>query len=179
MVIDMKYLINSPRGIDSKIQSIQNLLDKSLDWGEIDIYGRVFKNISKDKGNVLEAYIGLNEYKDVYIDDTKNASIFFVEDEVSKTNDGFLFTNLTRIIFFVNISKIHDKICHRADNEIEIEVLQLLQKKSFFRIKSLEKGIQKSLGGYYTDAIKLADMQPYHIFSITGELDFTINCFKK
>lgn len=172
----MIYDIENPKGIDMKIQSIQKLLDKSLDWGDVDIYGRVYKNISKEKGNILEAYIGNNEYKDVYIDDAKNGSVFFIQDDTSKTNDGFLFTNLTTIVFFVNLSKVQNKICHRSDNEVEIEILKLLQKKSFFRVKTLEKGIKKSLSDYNTDGIELADMHPFHIFSITGELDFTISC---
>lgn len=172
----MNYTITNPKGIDFTIQKLQNYLFEKLNWGEIDVYGRVYKNPSEQKGLMLEAYIGNNEYKDVFTDDTKNANIFFVEDDVHTSNEGIKFTNKLKIVFMVNLKKAYPNITHRADMEAEIEAIELIRKKSGFSFEKVEKGIKQVLGEFYTDGIKLNDMHPYHIFSITGEITYQISC---
>lgn len=76
----------------------------------------------------------------------------------------------------VNLKKVYPTILHRADMEAEIKAIELIRNKTFFSFEKMEKGISKSLGNYYTDKITLADTQPYHVFSITGELNYNINC---
>lgn len=172
----MNYTITNPKGIDTEIQKLQTYLFEKLNWGDIDVYGRVYRNQSKQKGVTLEAYIGNNEYKDVFTDDTKNASIFFVEDDVHTTNEGILFKNKLKIVFIVNLEKASKNANHRTDMEVEIEVMKLIRNKQNFSIEKLEKGIKSVLGEFNTDGIKLNDMHPYHVFSITGELSYYINC---
>jgi len=45
----MNYTITDPKGIDFPIQKIQNYLFDRLDWGDIAVYDRVHKNLSKSK----------------------------------------------------------------------------------------------------------------------------------
>jgi len=172
----MNYTILNPKGIDLPIQKIQNYLFDKLDWGDIAVYGRVHKNPSRQKGLVLEAYIGHNEYKDVFTDDTKNATIFFVEDDVHTTKEGMLFSNKLKIVFMVNLKKIYPKMMHRTDMEAEMKAIALIRKKPGFSFEKLEKGIKQCLGEFYTAGIKLNDMHPYHTFSITGEITYQISC---
>lgn len=171
----MNYTIINPKGIDSEIQKIQTYLFEKLNWGDIDVYGRVYRNPSEQKGLKLEAYIGNNEYKDVLTDDTKNANIFFIEDDVHNTKEGILFKNKLKIVFMVNLKKASNNTAHRADMEIEIEAIKLVRKQNF-SIEKLEKGVKSALGEFDTEGIKLNDMQPYHVFSVTVELPYYINC---
>lgn len=173
----MNYTITNPKGIDFTIQKIQNYLFEKLNWGDIDVYGRVYKNPSEQKGLMLEAYIGNNEYKDVFTDDTKNANIFFIEDDVHTTKEGVLFSNKIKIVFMVNLKKAYPLITHRADMEAEIEAIELIRKKSGFSFEKVEKGIKQVLGEFYTEGIKVNDMHPYHVFSISGDLTYNINCY--
>lgn len=175
----MNYTITNPQGIDATIQKIQNYLFDKLNWGEIDVYGRVYRNQSKQKGISIEAYHGKNEYKDVFTDDTKNATIFFIEDEVHNSKEGIRFTNKLKIVFMINLSKTFPNINHRADMESEMRAIELIRKNPKFSFEKMEKGIKLSLGEFFTDNIKLQDMQPYHIFSITGEVSYTISCLTK
>jgi len=172
----MNYTITDPKGIDFPIQKIQNYLFDKLNWGDIAVYGRVHKNPSRQKGILLEAYIGNNEYKDVFTDDTKNANIFFVEDDVHTTKEGIIFSNKLKIVFMVNLKKVYPDIMHRADMEAEIKAIGIIRKKPGFSFEKLEKGIQPCLGEFYTEGIQLNDMQPYHTFSITGEITYQVSC---
>lgn len=175
----MNYTIDNPKAIDLTIQKIQTYLFDNLNWGEIDVYGRVYKNPSETKGLVLEAYIGNDEYKDVFTDDSKVANIFFIEDDDHSSVEGIKFTSKLKIVFMVNLRKAYPNINHRADMEAQIDAITLMRKRSGFSFKAnggLEKGIKKCLGEFYTDSIVTNDMHPYHVFSITGEITYQISC---
>lgn len=173
----MNYTITNPKGIDFTIQKIQNYLFEKLNWGEINVYGRVYKNPSEQKGLMLEAYISNNEYKDVFTEDTKNANIFFVEDDIHPSKDGIIFTPKLKIVFMVNLKKAYPNIAHRADIEAEMEAIELIRKKTGFTFENLEKGIKQCLGEFYTEGIKLSDMHPYHTFAISGEIKYQLSCY--
>ena len=131
----MNYIITNPKGIDSAIQKIQTLLYNKLNWGDnIDVYGRVFENPAKTKGLVLEAYISNNEYKDVFFDDSKTASVFFIEDKKHTTDEGIRFSNKVQIVFMVDLKKAFPTITHRADTEAEIKSIELIIIFFFFLI---------------------------------------------
>lgn len=173
----MNYTIENPVGLDFEIQKIQNHLFENLNWGDIDIYGRVYKNPIEKKGLTLEAYIGNNEYKDVLTDDTKTANIFFIEDPIHNTKEGILFNNKVKIVFMVNLNKVYPNIRHRADSEVKIEIIELIKSLNIITIEKIEKGVKLVLSEF---DIKLNDMQPFHTFSISGNMSYyisNINCF--
>lgn len=172
----MNYTIKNPKGIDFTIQKIQNYLYDNLNWGNIDVFGRVYKNPSEQKGLMLEAYIGNNEYKDVFTNDVRTANIFFIDDQEHNSKEGILFKTKVKIVFMVNLSKAYLRTSHRADMEAEIDVIKLIRQNPNFSFEKIEKGIKQSLGEYYTDSIKLNDMHPYHVFSISGEISYQISC---
>ena len=73
MSVFIKY---NPVGIDRQIQGFQETMYTLLKkkWGIVgenfwDCYGRVYKNQTAD-GYSPEAYVGANEYKEVYFDDS-------------------------------------------------------------------------------------------------------------
>lgn len=173
---NMNYTIENPKGIDNAIQKIQSHLFSKLSWSEIDAYGRVFENPSKDKGLTLEAYVSKNEYKDVFTNDSKTATFFFIEDNRHTTNEGIQFKNKIKVVFIINLKKAYPNLIHRADMEAEIEAVELLRTRANFSMTEIEKGIGEVFKGFNTDRIKLSDMQPYHIFSINGDLTYQISC---
>lgn len=172
----MNHTKNKPLGIDNAIQIIQTYLYDNLNWGEIDVFGRVYKNPINKKGLTIEAYSGDDSYVDVFTNDTKNANIFFIEDDVHETKDGFRFTNKVKIVFMINLKKVYPDLYHRADIEAQIEAIELIRKKTGFTFQKIEKGIKQCLGEFQTEEIKLNDMHPYHVFAITGEITYQISC---
>ena len=169
-----------PLGIDAKIKITQDALFNHLGFDNIDFYGRVHKVLSKDlKSFVPEVYVTKSERKEVFYDDrnAKGGNVFFAEeDDKHTTKDGVLFVAKIKIVFMLNLDAIYPEATKRTDTEIQDHCLKLVRKTGSFNITSVEKGLDNILKGFNTNGIKLHDMQPYHIFSINGELKYMFNC---
>ena len=172
----MNYTIENPKGIDKQIQTIQTALFDNIGWNNINVFGRVHRNQSKEKGLVPEFYVGKNEYKDVFINDKINATICFIDDENHKALTGGLFDTEVKIVFCVNLNKIKNSISHRADMEVEIDAIKIINKHKILSVTGFEKGVEAVFKGFNVDHIKLSDMQPFHVFAIVGRLKYKINC---
>lgn len=172
----MNYTIENPKGIDKEIQNSQNDLDKYLGWPEIDIYGRVRKNPTNN-GFYPEAYIGNNEYRDVYLNDEVNATIIFIKDGDSNVDDfGQFWFSDVKCVIMVNLAKVYPNITHRADTEAQIAVIKQLEKNPMFTITGTEEEIADIFSGFNIDKIMTDNMQPYHIFAVTGNMKYKIHC---
>jgi len=172
----MNNTILKPKGIDKEIQVIQNSLFNKLGWPKIDIYGRVHKNLSKDKGMIPEFYLGKNEYKDVFMNDLQASNIFFIDDDVHTTDNRTFYYSEVKIVFMVDLKKIKPAIAHRPDMEVEIEALKIVKANRMFQVDGFEKGIETVFKGFNIDHIKKLNIHPYHVFAITGKLKYKINC---
>ncbi|MBF7090455.1 hypothetical protein IUY40_02705 [Flavobacterium sp. ALJ2] len=172
----MNYTIENPKGIDKEIQLIQTSLFDKLEWTPIDVFGRVHKNISKDKGLVPEFYLGKNEYKDVFTNDLKLANVFFIDDDEHATTNRVFYYSDVKIVFMVDLKKVKPSIIHRADMEVEIDALKIVKRHRMFEVNGFEKGIETVFKGFSIERVKLLNMQPFHVFAITGKLKYKINC---
>jgi len=180
----MNNILTDPIGIDAKIQTMQILLYDKLDWANIEMYGRVFKN--KVDGKVIAQGYGENangDYKkDVYLDDTKNASIFFVAADNQTTTNGVQFTNEVKIVFMLNLKVLYPDINHRADTEAQNTAYDLVHSRKAFRIKRIETGLENVLNGFDVSLKSLirSDLQPIHVFGIVADVNYKMNsnCLK-
>lgn len=176
----MKYTFENPKGIDYAIQNVQNYLDRYLGWDNIDIYGRVYKNLSKD-GNVFpEAYIGKGEHREVLTNDKKDATIFFIDNDDHTSTTGHDFNAEVSIVFIVNLSRLYPNSTHRPDTESQLHVEKIIKQSRAFNVTSntpltISKGLENVLSDFDTSYIKLTDFQPYHIFSVKGTMNYLIN----
>ena len=166
-------------GIDAKIQIIQNQLNSQLPWGGVDFYGRVQKTVSKDlKGIIPEVYISKTERKNVFFDD-RNApggNVFFVDNDEHTTTDGVVYQANVKIVFMLNLSNISLSNTFRPDSELQETALKLINRIKAMKITSIEKGLDNVLSEFQTEGIKFGDMNPYHIFSVNGNLNYLFNC---
>lgn len=172
----MNHTIENPKGIDKEIQVIQNALYSKLGWPKIDIYGRVHKNLSKDKGLVPEFYVGKNEYKDVFTNDLQASNIFFIDSDVHTTDNRKFYYSDVKIVFMVDLKKIKPNVAHRSDMEVEIEALKIVKAHRMFQIDGFEKGIEEVFKGFNIERILKLNMHPFHVFALTGKLKYKINC---
>lgn len=173
----MIYTLTNPKGIDVAIQNLQTFLHDKLGWENIDVYGRVYRNVTEQKGLIPEAYIADGEYRDVFLNDKKTATIFFIDDNKHETKEGIRFEGKIKIVIAVNLKKAFPNATHRADSDAEIKAIELTRLRSGFVMNELEKGIENVFSGFNTEGIKLSDIQPYHVFSINGVITYQINCF--
>lgn len=172
----MNYTYNNTKGIDVEIQQIQTFLFENLCWGEINAFGRVFKNrVKSGKGLVAEAYIGNGEYIDVLTNDKVNALFFFVDKDEHDSKEGFLFKTKINIVVIANIRKIFNNSNYREDNQCEDSIISLLQKQGI-QILKIKKGLKASLNEFNYDNISLSNMEPYHCFSLEFEMSYNLEC---
>jgi hypothetical protein len=169
----------NPKGIDEPIQKLQQYLYGKLisAWGlsneDFKCYGRAYKN---DLGNgfIPEVYVGNNEYKEVFLDDTvKVLSFFGVSDE---RKGKFDFTTEVFLIFFVDISKLKS-LQHRADEEVKMDVLKLFEISLFgFELNGFttakEQVLKEYTGSRRNDSLKHIDMHPKHCFRLNFSLTY-------
>jgi len=175
----MNYNNYPSKGIDHKIKLIQNVLALHLGFVGVDFYGRVQKVLAKDgKSFVPEVHISSKERKEVFYDDTKapGGNIFFVDDDNHTSKDGKLFTAKVKIVFMLNLNKCFANTTYRADSEVQDICVKLVEKIKALDITGLEKGLKNVLKDFNIENIKLNDLQPYHTFSINGDLKYTFNC---
>lgn len=188
----MLIVKDNPKGVDKPIQKLQSLLYSRLKtkWalndGQWMCYGRAYKNQGED-GYIPEVYIGGNEYKEVFYDDSYPVISFFgVDDEreigINGKVDVFL-------IFEVDIEKLKPSLVHRGDEETHTDVLDQLNTPLFgFTLTGLETGIENVYRDYNLykmhtgqksniEGIKYRDMHPLHCFRVNMNLNYqNINC---
>lgn len=161
-------------GIDIEIEKIRRHLLKNLGWLGVEMFGRAYKNVTKDGKLVPEVYIGNGEYKEILTNDLKSVTVFFVDsDKHTKANSLEMQTDLS-VVFIVNLVKLKGNNNARLDALVQHEVLSTLKQTTQFEISELTKGLD-ALKEFDTSKIKLSDMQPYHIFSVTGKIKYKIN----
>ena len=173
----MNYNNYPAKGIDHKIQIIQNALNNSLAFNDVDFYGRVLKGLDKDGNSLVpEVMISNTESKEVYYNDqkAKGGNVFFVDSNDHTSKDGKLFTAKVKIVFMLNLSKIQST--EFTDSEAQDICIKLIQKIKALEITGIEKGLKNVLKDFNTNSIKLNDTRPFHIFSINGELKYIFNC---
>lgn len=172
----MNHTIENPIGLDAKIQIIQNIIFEKIGWENIEVFGKVFKNPSKGKkGDTVEAYVGKNEYADVFTNDKKNANIFFIEDSSHSTNEGILYKNEVLVVFMVNLKKLYPEIEHRGDMEAEQDAIKAVKIARILRNPEIEKDVTAIFSKLNIESIKLSNMQPYHVFALKGEVAYYLN----
>jgi hypothetical protein len=167
------------KGIDHKIKLIQNALALHLGFEGVDYYGRVQKVLSKDgKTFVPEVHISNSERKEVFYDDRKapGGNVFFIDDDNHTSKDGKLFVAKMKIVFMLNLNKLYPGKPYRQDSEVQDLCIKLVEKIKALQVTGLEKGLKNVLKDFNIDNIKLSDMQPYHTFSINGDLKYIFNC---
>lgn len=160
-------------GIDNKIKIMQDVLNQHLGFTNVDFYGRVQKVVTKDdKGFSPQVQITNTERKEVFYDD-RNApggNVFFVDNDEHTTTDGKRFFAKVKVVFMLNLNKVASVKPYRADSEIHNKAIELLKKLKAIEITSIEKGIENVLSEFNIEHIKKQDLQPYHTFSINGNL---------
>lgn len=166
---------NNPVGIDLVIDRLQNLIYNNVSWVNYESYSRAYKN--ETNGNLIwEVFTGGVDYKDVLFDDKFSATSFFIVDD-NATFNGEKWTTNVGIIFQIDTKELYPLISHRADEEAHNEILNILQYNVYeYSVTSLVKGIRNVYTEIGYGANKFEDLEPYHVFRVNLEVDYTQDC---
>lgn len=173
----MNYLKDNPTGVDVPIKRIQKRMYDTLVslWqvSNYDAYGRVYKNMKLER-KMPEHYIGEGEYKEVLLDDTKDAISFFSIHDSASVNGNILNTGCD-IVFSINL-KAASSNTDRTDAEVQRDVFNVLNRfNGVFNIATIEIGLTNVYSDYRGVSEHFKDMQDYHHFKIKGNINYTNN----
>jgi hypothetical protein len=174
----------SPVGIDTTINDVQQGLYDYLTtiglWSSYESYHRAYKN-PLGENTIPEAYIGNNEYKEILFDDKFNATSFFlISDNSPATGDDNVFTQTVSIIYQCKLDKLYPVIDHRADAEMQDDVL-----KAFNEIDYNVTNIIIGVDNVYSDLdlrtrlkeeVGLTDISNFHVVRFDFEVQYIYDC---
>lgn len=171
----MNYLKTDVAGVDVVIKKLQTYiydnLVEMLGVTSLDAYGRVYKNIKKDL-IVPEYYASSKEYREVLLDDNKDAIMFFSPNDTSNIY-GSLSVQECDLIFSVDLTSISGDN-ERKDEELRQQVLFLINRyNNNVKAIRVETGLQNVYSDYPGVFSYFLDMQEFHHFKITLELRYT------
>ncbi len=170
-------------GLDSVIDRIQRKVYKLNEkWGvELTGYPRCYI-LQKEKGiKVIEAYLGNGDYSGSLIYAEGNKFFFLSGESIENVSENYFRTTI-ELYFMLNIEDVYPNISHRADEEVRVDVINVLNTIQGITILKLESSsdkvfarfnnrISQSFEHEYTD-----DMQPYHYFKVLIDvLEYDIN----
>lgn len=174
----MIYRRTEKVGIDLPIDKISKRLYSvlSLQWSNIDVYGRVYRN-PKDGKVVPEWYVSDGDYKEVLMDDSRGAIIFFDVDPKIEMKTGSYGVAKVDIIVYTNLSKIKN-LSERLDHEVHKDLMSILKPKPYgFEIDKLYTTIEKVYSEFkgVSKMLLNKDLSRYHHFKVSGSLSFSTN----
>lgn len=173
--------ITTPYGIDTYIQKLQSYLTANLWIGKVyTAYGKAYIN-NKD-GNKIpeiidESSTQTGQYLDVLFNSAKDATSFFVVDEIQKCkNKTSLITVGVDLIFQVQLNKIYPLLTHRCTEEVVWDVRECVKKYPQFTINEIRTG-EKAYEGFNLDKKVLTEsnMHPYFTFKFVTDLNYFNN----
>lgn len=176
-------------GIDATIQSIQIDLYRELGcfWkGDIEGYGRVYKNLENSPDEIPKYYKSSKifipewynalkkDYEDLYFNDEKSCVFCFIVSDNDSTEDSIKYLTSVKCVFMVDLSKIYPSEAERLDARAHSDAIQILRNFDFgkYRIKGIDKGIDFVFSGFTTMNIRFDDMHPQHCFSVNLDLEY-------
>lgn len=173
----MNHTLSKTYNIDTKIQEIQTYLYDSVTtaWGttSIDAYGRVYKN--KRDGNVIpEVYDSVSkDYQETLYNN--RSCFFFVDEDTHNTDDDLVFNTSVDVIFMLNLEDVSAET-ERVDAMVKRDVLQALRRfKGVYEGFTYRKELENVFSEFDTSHLSTNDMQPYHVFSFRGDLNYYVN----
>ena len=185
-------LLNEPFGIDEALQRIQIDLYQEMGLileGEIEGYGRVYKNPINTGSKGSEAYstskiitpewfnAEKQDYESVFFDDNKACVFCFLPNETDESEDEYVFSNNVNVVFMADLDKIYPNIPQRLDAKLEVEAVQVLRGISYsqFEVIGIERRIESVFKEFSINEIKFDNMDKSHVFAIKIKLTYDIN----
>jgi hypothetical protein len=180
----MNIVKTNPAGIDIPIAVMQTMLYGklktiwSLDDTSLTLYGRAYKN-QTDDGYTPEVYVGNNEYKDVFFDDSVAAMGFFGVGENTPVKGGSSMADVF-LILMVDLSKIKSGSAIRNDEEARLDIQKLVFTPfNNFTVVGYQTGLDtvfKEYSGWKKKTgMQFRDQHPKHCFRINFKLLYSIN----
>lgn len=172
----MNNLKETTSGIECAIKEVQTDIYDILEcFNNVEGFGKVYKNNS-ERGVIPEVFdVDLGDYKEVYLDDNNNISFGFIPSDTQSSEDGIMFLCDVKIFFWFNLSVLGSD--ERNDSEAHRFVITALKESGYLNDKdvTIETGINNVFRGFETKSINYNDIHPYHLFSVSYQMNYLLN----
>lgn len=157
------------KGIDVQIEK-QRLLFSTYLWAanSCSWYGRCQVNYREDKA-IPEVLTSGNEYRDVLLDDTKDAICFFKVLPERTLNEATV-----EIYFAVNLNKLYSSVTERATEYALSEAVEWTVKGGLFKVDSIMDGFEAWRG--FGMVKKEDNLQPFYLFKLKTIVNYVLTC---
>lgn len=177
----MNHALNNPEGIDLVIKDIQTDIYNRLSslWtGEINAFGRVYRNKDGDFFYPEWHNASTGEYESVYFDDAYAGNLFFLVGSDHSSSDELLFSVDAKCAFMLNLDSILPGKTERADALVQKQAVEALRELGDGKIEitGIETGIENIFRGMDTSGIGFEDTHPKHSFAVRLKLFYYLNC---
>lgn len=164
-------------GLDTKIYRLQEVLQDELPWfdnvadADVEIYGKLYRNIDSNGNTIAEAYVSGNEYTQVFVNDKVAATIGFLVTGNRNLTDYVNSANLD-IVCSVRLDKIYGANT-RDDEKALFELIKVIRTdNSVLGVNEAREGIANVFSGFYTESIRFNGMQPWYVFAVNVDVEY-------
>lgn len=181
----MLVLVSNPIGVDLAIEKAQKRLHDELltKWGintnMFLCYGRCYRN--NDKNGVIPEVYSNGEYKELLLNDNVIVHSFFdIGNVINYETEEHQNSTTIDLVFFVNLNKLYSNNL-RQDEKVRQDVQLIFEGgKNGLLLQTISIGNQalSEYSGYKKDAMKFKDMNQYHIFKMTYQLNYDYQSYQ-
>ena len=163
------------KGIDIVINNMVTYftanLWTSIDSGDKDYFGRIFRN-TRNEQIIPERFV-LGEYSDTLLNDRRAVTCFF--DVLPEEEYNFGFTSEVWILFSVNLTKLYPSITtERATEYVHEDVIKKIKRVAGWKVTGLVRGLPAfDAYGFIKPGHNL---HPFYLFRINCNVKYPLNC---
>lgn len=172
----MNNLKNNPIGLDAVIHNAQKALYKLKETWCVDLegYPRCYI-LDKGDDQTIEHYLGEKEYSKPLSFAEGNKFFFLAPNDIHFVSGNKYKTNI-EVYFVLNVAECKPYIEHRADEEVRIDVLNILNRingvnvvRCLWQIDTVFNRFRNKNSKSFAYDITI-DTQPHHAFKVELEL---------
>lgn len=176
----MNHTQTNTTGLNAVIKTLQTDIYTALDDKysfDIEGYGKVHRNPLN--GDVIPEVWDETEqqYKEVYLDDSKPYSFCFIDNQEHTTDDFDVYVANMKIVVIVDLSQLDET--SRVDSEAHRDFVDIVRSDTTGQFEmdkggSLLLGVDNVFTGFKTDQIVNDNMHPWHIFALQGRVRYEL-----
>lgn len=160
----------NPIGLDLALYRIQQKLD-AIGWENTDVYGRLYIN-EKGKQKLAETHIGNGQYKEVFVDDKKNAVFGFIVGD-TRQHLSLIKCSVT-LICSCRLNKLYDSTELKDEETLQTVVNVIKQIVMLPNQGDIKTGLKSVFADISYEKFKFRDMYPWFNFSISFDLNYKL-----
>lgn len=167
----MVIVKENPIGLDAVVHHLQKGIN-NLSWGNLlTIYPRCYR-AEREEGNTIEHYYANGDYEKVIFAEVNK--VFFEQVGTIERENNTFYTTQLDVYFTVDLTQVKPDINHRADQEVQADVLFKLPSINTYGAIIITDSLITGIQNVYSSLRykENDDIQPFHCFKVRLDVKF-------